>query len=52
MSTLGVVDYGIYNVVGGLVAIFTYLTSALGSASSRFITFNLGKGDLIELTRL
>ena len=48
LSTLGVVDYGIYNVVGGLVAIFTYLTSALGSASSRFITFNLGKGDLIE----
>lgn len=51
LSTLGVVDYGIYNVVGGLVAIFTYLTSALGSASSRFITFNLGKGDLIELTK-
>lgn len=51
LSALGVVDYGIYNVVGGLVAIFTYLTSALGAASSRFITFNLGKGDLVELTK-
>lgn len=46
LNALGVEDYGINNVVGGLVAMFSLLSNSLTSAASRFITFALGKGDL------
>ncbi len=45
LSALGVDDYGIYNVVGGFVGMFTIISGSLSSAISRFITFHLGKGD-------
>lgn len=48
LNTLGVEDYGIYNVVGGVVAMFGFITNALGSATSRFITFAAGKEDTDE----
>lgn len=43
LNVLGVQDYGIYNVVGGVVAMFSVISGALSSAISRFITFELGK---------
>ena len=49
LNTLGVEDYGVYNVVGGFVAMFGILTSSLSGAISRFITVELGKGDLQRL---
>ena len=52
LSALGVEDYGIYNVVGGVVAMFGILSGSLSSAISRFITFELGKGDLEKLKRI
>lgn len=52
LKELGVDDYGIYNVVGGFVAMFSVLSSSLSSAISRFITFELGKGDKSELRRV
>lgn len=45
LQTLGVKDYGTYNVVGGVVSMFSILTSALSSAISRFITFEIGRDD-------
>lgn len=45
LTTLGVVDYGIYNVVGGVVAMFGFINSSMSSATQRYITFALGKGD-------
>ena len=51
LGALGVDDYGINNVVGGLVSMFSLLSSSLCSASSRFITFALGKGDFAEQKR-
>lgn len=45
LNVLGVQDYGIYNVVGGVVAMFGVISGALSSAISRFITFELGKGN-------
>jgi len=45
LQALGVDDYGIYNVVGGFVAMFSLLSGALSNAISRYITFELGKGD-------
>ena len=44
LNVLGVEDYGIYNVVGGVVAMFNVISGSLSSAISRFITFELGKG--------
>lgn len=49
LNTLGVEDYGIYNVVGGVITMLGFLNGSLGGASSRFITFALGKGDKNEL---
>ena len=43
LNTLGVDDYGIYNVVGGVVAIFTFLNSSMSGATSRFLTYEMGK---------
>lgn len=40
----GVEDYGIYNVVGGTIAMMTFLNAAMSGASSRFITYEMGKG--------
>ncbi len=45
LNALGVDDYGIYNVVGGVVSMFAILSGSLSAAISRFITFALGKGD-------
>lgn len=45
LEALGENDYGIYNVVGGVVAMFTMISGALNSAVSRFITFEMGKGE-------
>lgn len=51
LNALGVDDFGINNVVGGLVSMFSLLSTSLCSASSRFITFALGKGDIEEQKR-
>ena len=40
LATLGVKDYGIYNVVGGFVSMFSILRAGLTSATQRFITFD------------
>lgn len=45
LQTLGVEDYGIQNVVGGVVAMFSVLSGSMSSSISRFITFELGKGE-------
>ena len=45
LNALGVEDYGIYNVVGGFVAMFSLLSGALSNAISRYITFELGRAD-------
>lgn len=43
LNTLGVTDFGVYNVVGGLVTAFTLISGSLSAASQRFISFELGK---------
>ena len=43
LKALGAEDYGLYNVVGGLVTIFAFLNGAMGAATSRYITFELGR---------
>ena len=43
LNTLGVEDFGIYNVVGGVVAMFSIISGSLSAAISRFITYELGR---------
>lgn len=45
LDALGIEDYGIYNVVGGFVSMFSVLSGTLTAASQRFIAFELGKSD-------
>ena len=49
LQSLGIVDYGIYNVVGGIVVMFSVLSGSLSAAISRFLTYELGKGDIEKL---
>ena len=52
LNALGVEDFGIYNVVGGVVAMFSVISGSLSTAISRFITFELGKGDQCKLNKI
>lgn len=52
LQVLGIEDYGIYNIVGGLVILFTFLNSSLVTAIQRFFNLAVGRGDLAEQQRL
>ena len=52
LNALGVEDFGIYNVVGGVVAMFSVISGSLSAAISRFITYELGKGDQSKLNKI
>lgn len=51
LAALGVEDYGIYNLVGGFVALLGIISSTFTSAAQRFITYDLGKGDKLRLKK-
>ena len=52
LEALGIEDYGIYQVVGGLVAMFSVISSSLSTAISRFITFEIGSGNKERLKKV
>lgn len=45
LATLGVEDYGVYGVVGGITSMLGFLNASMSGATSRFLTFELGRGD-------
>ena len=49
LDVLGVEDYGIYGLVGGIVTMFAFLNSAMASATQRYLSFDIGKGDKVRL---
>lgn len=51
LNALGIVDYGVYNVVGGMVAMFAFLNTSLAQATQRFIAFGIER-DSIDQQRL
>ena len=51
LRILGVSDFGVYNLVGTIVVMFTFLQTALNNATSRYITYDLGKGDSSRLSK-
>ena len=52
LATLGFSDYGIYNVVGGIIAMFGFLNGAMTNMTSRFITFYLGQKNYLRLNEV
>lgn len=52
LATLGIDDYGIYNVVGGFIGMFAFLNGAMSGCTQRFITIALGKGDEQNLKKV
>jgi O-antigen/teichoic acid export membrane protein len=52
LNTLGAEDYGIYNVVGGVVTMFGFLSGSMATASQRYFSFELGRGDFEQLKRI
>jgi O-antigen/teichoic acid export membrane protein len=51
LNTLGVEDYGIYNVVGGVVVILSFFNKSMSAATQRFLSYELGKEDFIQLRK-
>lgn len=52
LQVLGVEDYGVYQVVGGMVGLFAVISTALSSAISRFITYEIGTGNKDRLKKI
>jgi len=52
LQSLGVIDFGIYNVVGGVVAMMGILNGAMSASVSRYLTFELGTGNNEQLKRV
>lgn len=52
LQSLGIEDYGIYNVVGGFVAMFSIFSNALSAAIQRFITYEIGRGTEGRISRV
>lgn len=51
LEQLGVSDYGIYSLVGGIVALFGFLNSSMSSATQRYLAYDLGKRDEKKLQK-
>jgi len=51
LQQLGVSDYGIYSLVGGIVALFGFFNTAMSSATQRYLSFDIGKGDTEHLRK-
>lgn len=51
LNTLGVENYGIYVVVGGVVGMFGFINASMGMATARFLTYELGIGNTEKLNK-
>ena len=52
LNYIGIEDYGIYNVVGGVVTMFSIISGAQTASVSRYLTFELGRGDSLQLSNI
>lgn len=52
LNVLGISDYGIYNVVGGIITMMSFLNSAMVASTQRFLSFELGSGSFIRLKKV
>lgn len=52
LAVLGIEDFGIYDVVSGVVTMFAFLNGSMASSTQRYITIAIGKGDREEMSRV
>ena len=52
LQALGPVDYGIYSIIAGLVAMFAFMNVAMSAATQRFLSYTIGIGNLKELKEI
>ena len=52
LSALGVGDFGVYNVVGGIVVLFSFINNAMTSSTQRFLNFELGRENIREAQKV
>ena len=52
LRTLGVEDYGIYNVVGGVVAMFGFLNTSMVASTQRFMSYSLGNDESAQVSKV
>mgnify|MGYP001524652360 CR=1 FL=1 len=50
LQVLGVSDYGLYNVVGGVVAMLAFINGSMSSGTSRFIAYELGRNNVEKMS--
>lgn len=49
LEVIGIDDFGIYNVVSGIVILFSFLNTVMSTATQRFLSFDLGRNDIAHL---
>ena len=52
LQTLGISDYGLYNVVGGFVSIFMFINGTMTVGTQRFLSYEIGKGNIEKLKKV
>lgn len=52
LATLGVTDFGIYGVVGGIVSMFSFINGAMATGTQRYLSYELGRGDKEQLRKV
>ena len=52
LEALGIDDYGLYNLIAGIIAMLSFFNAAMSAATQRFLSFAFGKKDLIELRKI
>jgi len=51
LNELGVSDFGVYNVVGGVVGMLAFINNSMAGATARFLTFDIGRGNFDDLKK-
>ena len=52
LEALGITDYGIYNIVGGIVVLFSFLSNAMTGSTQRYLNYNVGLNDKEQLSKI
>jgi len=52
LSNLGASDYGLFNVVGGVIAMLSFLNAAMTTSTQRYLSFHMGTGDMVKIKQV
>lgn len=52
LSALGIEDFGLYNIIGGIILLFSFINNAMVTATQRFLNYELGRGNIDEARKI